>query len=239
MSGSTVQNHRLSRISRGFPDGNGLPKPIPVVNGFGDRFVVKTERVNDTHSSQTVDADGGFVVNVEDFPLTVDLVRTVADRIVIIDEEAVQACSEDEDVTGLRNVQAPRSLLATGEGGIFPLRKGGIERAWRWRVWLEIWRLGLWESEVMVRRPGEVVINENVVLGSRPHEPDRTLRFRQQSSGGINRRLVSIQGLKVMVCEPDPGALEVTIRSRSQMDGQECRITVTVSYRVLWALREL
>ena len=102
--GSKVQNRLPSTISRGFPDGNGLPEPVPVVNGIDDRPVVDTERVNDTHSGQTVDADGGLVVNIEDFLLTVDLVGTVADCTVVIGEEAVQACSEYEDVTGLGNV---------------------------------------------------------------------------------------------------------------------------------------
>ena len=91
----------------------------------------------------------------------------------------------------------------------------------------------------MVRRSGEVVIGENVMLGPRPYEPDWTLRLRQQTSGGIDRGLVSMQGLKVMVCEPDPRALEVAVRLGSQVDGQERRKTVTVSHNVLWALCEL
>jgi len=234
-----VQHRYEIPASRGFPDSNGLRKPIPIVDGVDDRRVVNAERVNNAHGSQAVDADGRLVVNIEDFLLAVDLVGTVADRAVVIDEEAVQARSEHEDVTRLCNVQAPRSLLATGECGIFPLQKGGIEGPWRRRVWLEIGRLGLREAEVMIRRSGEVVIEKNVMLGARPYEPDRTVRFRQQTSGGIDRRLVSVQGLKVMVCEPDPRAFEVTVRSRSKMDGQERCKTVAVSYRVFWTLGDL
>ena len=82
--------------------------------------------MNNTHGSQTIDADAGLLIDIKHFLLTVDLVGTVAGCAVVIGEEAVQARSEHEDVTGLCDVQAPRSLLATGEGGILPLRKGGI-----------------------------------------------------------------------------------------------------------------
>ena len=44
----------------------------------------------------------------------------------------------------------------------------------------------------MIRSAGEVVIDEYVMLGSRSHEPNGTPGFRQQSSGGIDRRLVSV-----------------------------------------------
>ena len=44
----------------------------------------------------------------------------------------------------------------------------------------------------MICRSGEIVIGENVMLGSRSYEPDRTLRFRQQASGGIDRGLISV-----------------------------------------------
>lgn len=63
----------------------------------------------------------------------------------------------------------------------------------------------------MVCRSGQVVIDENVMFGPRSYEPDWTLRLRQQTSGGIDSGLVSVQGLKVVVCEPDPRALEVTV----------------------------
>ena len=91
----------------------------------------------------------------------------------------------------------------------------------------------------MICRPGEVVIDENVMFGSRSYEPDWTLGFGQQTSGGIDCGLVSIQRLEVVVCEPDPRALEVAVRLWSQVDGQERRKTVTVSHRELWALRNL
>ena len=91
----------------------------------------------------------------------------------------------------------------------------------------------------MVCRSGEVVINENVMLGPRPYEPHGTLRFGQQTSGGINRGLVSVQGFKVVVRKPDPRALEIAVRLGSEVDGQERREAVTVSHRVLWTLRNL
>lgn len=116
----------LSVIPRGFPDGNSLPKPIPIVNGIDDWRTVNAELVNNTYGSQTVDAHTGLSINVKDLLLTVDLVGTIADRTVIIDEETVQAGSEYEDVARLRDVQAPRSFFATGEDGIFPPREGSV-----------------------------------------------------------------------------------------------------------------
>ena len=113
-------------ILRGSPDGNGLSKPVPIVDGIDHRCATNTERVNNPHGGQTVDTDARLFIDVEDFPLTVDLVGTVADCVVVIDKEAVQARSEHEDVTRFCDVQAPRSLLATGEDRILPFRKGSI-----------------------------------------------------------------------------------------------------------------
>jgi len=129
----------LSGISRGSPNRDGLSKPVPIVYSVDDRRVVNTERMNDAHGGQTVDADARLSVNVKDFLLTVDLIGAVTGRAVVIDEETVQTRSEDEDIPGLCDVQAPRSLLSAGEGRISPSRKGSVERAWRWGVWLEIW----------------------------------------------------------------------------------------------------
>ena len=114
------------RDLRGFPDGDGLTEPVPIVDGVDDRCAANTERVNDSHGNQTVDTDTGLFIDAEDFLLTVDVIGAVAGFAVVIDEEAVQPSSEHEDVTRLCDVQAPRSLLATGESGILPLRKGSV-----------------------------------------------------------------------------------------------------------------
>ena len=90
--------------SQGFPDGNGLPKPVSIINSADDRCMVNAEGVNNAHGRQTVDANAGLFIDLKDFLLTVDLVGTVADCVVVIDKEAVQACSEHEDVTRLGNV---------------------------------------------------------------------------------------------------------------------------------------
>lgn len=137
-SSNSMKFPPLSRISRGFPNRDGLPKPVPIVYSIDDRCVVNTERVGDTHSSQTVDANARLSVDVKNFFLTVDLIGTVASRTVVIDEETVQTRSEDEDIAGLGNMQAPRSLLSAGEGWISPPRKGSVERTRRWGAGLEI-----------------------------------------------------------------------------------------------------
>ena len=229
----------MCELEVGSPDGNGLCKPVSVVDSVDDWRTVNTKRVNHTHGSQTVDAHTRLLIDVKDFLLTVDLVGTAAGRAVVIGEETVQARSEHEDITRFRDVQAPRSRLATGECRIFPLREGSVQRPWRWGVGLEIGRLGLWEAEVMIRRPSEVVVRENVMLGPRSYEPDWALGFRQQTPGGVNCDLISVQGLEVVVREPDPRALEVTVRSGCEMDGQERRETIAVSNPLLWALGDL
>jgi len=156
-------------VLRRLPDGDGLSKPVSVVDSIDDRRVVDTERVYDTHGGQTVDANARLSVNVKDLFLAADPIGAVAGGTVVIGEEAVQARSKDEDVARLRDVQAPRSFLSTREGWIFPLRERSIERT-RWRrVRLEIRRLSLRKAEVMVRRSGEVVINEDVMLRPRTH----------------------------------------------------------------------
>ena len=42
---------------------------------------------------------------------------------------------------------------------------------------MEIWRFSLWKTEVVVRGAGEVIIDDNVVLGPCSDKPNGTLRF--------------------------------------------------------------
>lgn len=70
----------------------------------------------------------------------------------------------------------------------------------------------------MIRRSCEVVIDEDMMLGSSPNEPHWTLGFRQQTSGGIDRSLISVQGLKIVVRKPDPRALEIAVRLGSEVE---------------------
>ena len=94
--------------------------------------------MNNTYSCQTVYANARLFVDVNNFFLTVDPIGAIADRIVVVDEEAVQAGSEDEDVVRFCNLQTPRSFLSSGEPWIFPLRERSVERTRGWGVGLEI-----------------------------------------------------------------------------------------------------
>ena len=151
-------------ISRRSPNRDRLPKPVPIINSVDGWRVIDAKRVNDTHRCQTVNADARLPVDVKDFFLTIDLVGAVTGGAVVINEETVQAGSKDEDVARVCDMQAPRGLLSASERWVFPFRKRSVERAWRWRVWLEIRRLCLRKAEIMIRCPGEVVIDEDVVL---------------------------------------------------------------------------
>lgn len=191
-NGTRLTLHPLPASSRRSPDRDRLSKPVPIIYSVDNWRVVNTERVNNAHSGQTVYPNARLSIDTKNFFLTVDPVGATADRTVVIDEEAVQACSEDEDVARLCDLQAPRGLLSSGEGRIFPLRERSVERARRWGVGLEIGRLGLRKTKVVVRSAREVVVKEDVMLRSRSYEPYGTSRFRQQTPCGINRGLVSV-----------------------------------------------
>ena len=165
-------------LPRRSPDSNGLPKPVPIIKGVDNRLVVYAERVNNTHGGQTVYANARLPVDMENFFLTVHPIGTVAGRAVVVGEEAVQACSKYEDVVRLGDLQAPRGLLSSGKAWIFPLRERSVERAGWWRSGLKVGRFGLWKPKIMVRSTCEVVVEEDVVLGSCSNEPHGTSRLR-------------------------------------------------------------
>lgn len=86
---------------------------------------------------------------------------------------------------------------------------------------MEVRRFGLGETDVVVGGASEVVVNDNVVFGSCSDEPNRTLRFRQESTSGVDGCLITVQCLHVVVCEPYPSSFEVGGGMARQVDGQE------------------
>jgi hypothetical protein len=65
------------------------------------------------------------------------------------------------------------------------------------------------------------------------------LRFRQKATTGVDGRLVGVQGLEVVVSEPDPSSFEVGIGMAGQVDGQKGGEALTVSDVGHWALGQL
>lgn len=133
-------------------------------------------------------------------------------------------------------MQAPCTLLVRVERRIFPLRERGVEWAGRRRVRLEVRRFRLRKAEVMVRGACKVVIHQNVMLGTRPDQPDRSLRLGQDPTSGVECYLVTVQGLEIVIGEPDPGSFEVGVRLSGQVDGQEGGKAVAVPDCSLGAL---
>jgi len=78
-----------------------------------------------------------------------------------------------------------------------------------------------------------------VVLGPGSDEPNGTLRFGQKATTRVDGRLVTIQGLEVVVGEPDPSSFEITSGVAGQVDGQKGSEALTVPDVGRWALGQL
>ena len=210
----------LQDIPRG-PSGNGSRETVPICSGGDDGRRINAQLVGCPNSSQTVDADLGVGVDVEDLGLAVELIRRAAHGTVIVVEETVQPCTEDGDIAGFGYMQSPGGGLVGIKRWILPFWESGEERSGgRW-VRLEVGSLCLWKAEVVICSPGEVVINDDVVLGPSSDEPNGTLRFRQKATTRVDGRLVTEQGLDIVVGEPDPGSFEVSIGFAGKVDGQK------------------
>ena len=94
----------------------------------------------------------------------------------------------------------------------------------------------MWKANVMVRSAGDVVVDNNVMLGPSSDEPNGPLRFGQKATTGVDGRLVTVQGLEVVVSQPDPSSFEVGIGVMGQVDSQKGREALTVSNVGRWAL---
>ena len=206
------------------------------MRGGDNRTVIDAQLIDGPNSGQTIDTDAGLGIDVEDLGLAVDMTHSGAHRAAIIDEETVQPSTEDEDIAGFGHVQSPSRGLVVLENRILPFREGGEERGGgRW-IRLEVGGFGLRKTEVVVRGASEVVIDDNVVLRPSSNEPNRTLGFGQKATAGINGRLVAVQGLDVVVGEPDPSTFEVSGGVAGQVDGQKSSEAVAVSDVGRWAL---
>ena len=91
----------------------------------------------------------------------------------------------------------------------------------------------------MICGTSEVVVDHNVVLRPGPDEPNGSLRLGQKATAGVYGRLVGVQGLHVVVGEPDPSSFKVGRGFAGQVDGQKCSKTLAVSDIGCWALRQL
>ena len=161
--------------------------------------------------------------------MTIELIRQVALGRIVVDEEAVQPSTENEDIIGFGYVQSPGGGLVGIERRIIPLWEDGEERSrGRW-VGLVVGRFSLWKTDVVVRGAGEVVVDDDVVLGPSSNEPNGALRFGQKATTGVDSRLVTVQGLEVVVSEPDPSSLKVGSRVTGQVDSQKSGEALTVS----------
>ena len=171
--------------------------------------------------------------------MAVKLIRQVALGRIVVNEETVQPSTENEDITGFSYVQSPGGGLVGIERRILPLWESGEERSGgRW-VRLVVGRLGLRKAYIVIRSAGEVVVDDDVVLGPGSNEPNGALRFGQKATTGVDGRLVTVQGLKVVISEPDPSSFKVSIGVAGQVDGQKCGEALTVSDVSRWALRQL
>ena len=227
----------LQDLRRG-PSGDGSRKPVPVFSSGDNGRRIDAQLVGCSNGGQTVDTDTGLGVDIEDLRLAVELIHRVALCVVVV-EETVQPSAEDENVAGLGYVQSPSGGLIGVERRVLPPREGGEEGAGgRW-IGLVVWGFGLRKTEVVVRGAGEVIVDDNVVLGPGADEPNGTLRFRQETPTGVDGYLVGVQGLEVVIGEPDPGSFEVRAGVAGQVDGQKCGKTLAVANTGLWALSDL
>ena len=160
--------------------------------------------------------------------MAVELVRRGAHGRVVVDEETVQPAAEYEDIVGFGYVQTPCRGLVGVERWVLPIWAVGEGAGRRWG-WLEVGRFGLGKANVVVRGPSEVVVNNNVVLGPRPNEPDGTLGFGQQATPRVDGCLIAVHRLDVVIGEPDPRPFEVGGGMTGQVDGQECSEALRVS----------
>lgn len=91
----------------------------------------------------------------------------------------------------------------------------------------------------MVRGASEVVVDDNVVLRPGPDEPNGPLGLGQKATAGVYGRLVGVQGLDVVISEPDPSSFKVGSGFAGQMDGQKGSKALAVSDIGRWALSQL
>ena len=171
--------------------------------------------------------------------MAVELIRQVALGRIVVDEEAVQPSTENEDIIGFGHVQSPGGGLVGIERRIIPLWEDGEERSGgRW-VGLVVGGFGLWKTDVVVRGASEVVVDDDVVLGPGSNEPNGALRFGQKATTGVDGRLVTVQGLEVVISEPDPSSLKVGSRVTGQVDSQKGGEALAISDVGRWALGQL
>jgi len=71
--------------------------------------------------------------------------------------------------------------------------------------------------------------HRNAILQTRLDQPNRSLGPNKGPMSGVDRHLVTVQGLGMVTGEPDPGSFEVGLQLSGKVDGQECCKTVMVS----------
>lgn len=107
----------------GGPDGDSLSEPVPIIHRANNRFITKRHLVHCSNRRQTINADARVRVNAHDIRLAIDLTWLDANRGVVVDEEAVDPSSIDEDVMGIGDVHAPSRCLVPIKRRVLPLRE--------------------------------------------------------------------------------------------------------------------